>query len=440
MIFLGSEIYKKAFDLSEKIKNKQAVVGIIGLGYVGLPLALEIIQQGFTTICFDKNINKVNQLKQGESYITDLPSTNIEQALATGRFEPTAQFEQLHEVDIIVICVPTPLDKEGNPDITYIISAVEQISLHIKEGTLIILESTTYPGTTRDIVGAAIEQQGYTIGENSFIAYSPERIDPGNSSFNVTNTPKVIGGMTKECTDLAQLFYEHALQTKVHRVSTPEVAEMEKLLENTFRQVNIALVNELSKVCHTMGIDVWEVIDAAATKPYGFMRFTPGPGVGGHCIPVDPKYLSWAGQQHGTAVTLIDAADKINESMPQFVVERLTNYLSLQSKKLEKADIIVVGAAYKPNINDVRESPALPIIQLLQEQQCTLHIIEPFIDIVQGIKTVELTADLVQQADAVLIITNHSSIDYELIDRHAALIFDTRQTAFSFENANYYKL
>ncbi|WP_235616014.1 MULTISPECIES: nucleotide sugar dehydrogenase [Metasolibacillus] len=437
---MNKEICKEVFTLIEKIKSKKAIIGIVGLGYVGLPLALEVTKNGFSTLCFDKDLTKIHQLQQGSSYITDLQSARIQEAIASQRFIPTSQFELLHQADIIVICVPTPLGEHGNPNITYIIEAVEQIGQHMKENTLIILESTTYPGTTREVVASAIEKHGFTVGKNSFVAYSPERIDPGNRNFNVTNTPKVIGGMTSHCQEMSKLFYEEALQTKVHCVSTPEIAEMEKLLENTFRQVNIALINELSKVCYTMGIDVWEVIDAAATKPYGFMRFAPGPGVGGHCIPVDPKYLLWSGQQHGTTITLIDAADKINESMPKFVVERLASYLQLQNKKLEGARIVVVGAAYKPNINDIRESPALPIIHLLQEQQCEIHIIEPFINTVQGIETEQLTVELIQQADGVLIITNHSSIDYRLIDNHASLIFDTRQTDFSFNNVNYYKL
>ncbi|WP_042470630.1 nucleotide sugar dehydrogenase [Bacillus ndiopicus] len=437
---MNKKTSSKLSILTEKIQTKQAVVGVIGLGYVGLPLALETVKNGFSAIGFDKNIDKINSLNQKQSYISDLLSASIQEAVDSKKFMATNQFELLQQADIILICVPTPTTADKSPNITYIEEAVMKIQQHMTEGTLIILESTTYPGTTREIIYPIIEQGGYTVGDNCFIAYSPERIDPGNRHFNVKNTPKVVGGLTQNSTELAKLFYEEALKTQVHCVSTPEVAEMEKLLENTFRQVNIALINELSKVCHAMNIDIWEVVNAAATKPYGFMRFTPGPGVGGHCIPIDPKYLLWIGQQHGVHVSIIDIADKVNGSMPQFVVERLTNYLNIQRKPLEGAKVIVIGVTYKPNINDTRESPALKIVQLLQSANCEIQIVDPFIEEVCNMRTVQLTSELIQQADGVVILTNHSNINYEMIDDNANFIFDTRQTDYAFSNENYYKL
>ncbi|MEC1176951.1 nucleotide sugar dehydrogenase [Metasolibacillus meyeri] len=434
---MNKKMSSKLLLLAEKIQTKQAVVGVIGLGYVGLPLALEAVKSGFVAIGFDKNRDKINSLNQKKSYISDLQSIIVQEALESERFIATDQFELLQQTDIIVICVPTPIAADKSPDISYIEEAVMKIQQYMTTDTLVILESTTYPGTTREIVYPMIEQCGYTVGNDCFLAYSPERIDPGNRHFNVKNTPKVVGGLTEDCTQLAKLFYEQALQTKVHCVSTPEVAEMEKLLENTFRQVNIALINELSKVCHAMNINIWEVVDAAATKPYGFMRFTPGPGVGGHCIPVDPKYLLWIGQQYGIHASLIDAADKVNESMPKFVVERLTYYLNMHHKQLVGAKIIVIGVTYKPNVNDIRESPALNIVQLLKGMHCDIQIVDPFI---KDMPTVSLTPQLVQQADGVIILTNHSMIDYGIIDSHANFIFDTRQTDYAFNNENYYKL
>ncbi|WPK12619.1 nucleotide sugar dehydrogenase [Lysinibacillus louembei] len=434
---MNNKMGSKYSIFADKIQSKQAVVGVIGLGYVGLPLAIEAVNNGFFTIGFDNNIDKINSLNQRKSYISDMLSNDIATALESERFIATNQFERLQQADIIVICVPTPLNVDGSPNISYIEDAVIQIQRYMTKDTLLILESTTYPGTTREVIYPMIEQHSYTVGEDCFIAYSPERIDPGNQHFNVKNTPKVVGGLTTSCTWLARLFYENALQTQVHCVSTPEVAEMEKLLENTFRQVNIALINELSKVCHAMNIDIWEVVDAAATKPYGFMRFTPGPGVGGHCIPIDPKYLLWIGQQYGVHTSLIDTADKVNASMPQFIVYRLANYLNMLHKQLAGATLVVIGVAYKPNVDDVRESPALAIIQLLKNMNCNIQIVDPFMT---DIPTVLLTPELVQQADGVLILTNHSNIDYEIIDIHANFIFDTRQTNYLFQNENYYKL
>ncbi|WDU78631.1 nucleotide sugar dehydrogenase [Lysinibacillus sp. G01H] len=430
--------------LSKKIKSKTATIGVIGLGYVGLPFAVEIAQSGFRVIGFDKNQDKIRLLQAGDSYIADLSKENIRQIIKNKQFEVTNDFAKLSHVDVVVICVPTPTTIDGTPNISFIEEATYSIGRNIKSGALVILESTTYPGTTEDIVQPIFQKNGFVIGHDLFLAYSPERIDPGNNRFSVSNTPKVVGGITAACLEVSKVFYETVIHTTIYTVTSPRVAEMEKLLENTFRQINIALVNELSQICYKMDIDVWEVIEAATTKPYGFMPFKPGPGVGGHCIPVDPKYLLWAGQQHGISATLIEAADKVNESMPNFVVNRLEIYLRKLNKELCKASIVVIGVTYKPNINDPRESPALRVIQQLLDSQCELKIIDPFIQtfsVQQSLlNTVPLTAEIIRQADAVLILTNHANIDYSLIDQQASLIFDTRNTNFAFENKNYHKL
>lgn len=441
---MGIKIESPKLALSKKLKTKQATIGVIGLGYVGLPLALEIVNKGYRVIGIDKSYEKIVTLKNGESYIADIPNAIIQEAMKERQLETTTDFSMLAYVDVIIICVPTPTAADGTPNISYIEDAVKEAAQNMSADTLIILESTTYPGTTEEVVQPILEQGNYVIGQDIFLTYSPERVDPGNSNFTVSNTPKVVGGVTEACLEIAKLFYETAINTNVFTVSNPKVAEMEKLLENTFRQINIALVNELSKICYKMNVDVWEVIEAASTKPYGFMPFTPGPGVGGHCIPVDPKYLLWAGEQYGVTASLIKTADDINDSMPSFVVERLENYLIAQQKELSGGKIVVIGVTYKPNINDFRESPALHVIRELQEKQYEVMVVDPYIENFSvnhcAINTVSLSKQLIREADAVLILTNHSEIDYEIIDQNAALIFDTRSTHFLFENKNYYKL
>lgn len=430
--------------LLEKIKTKQITVGVIGLGYVGLPLALEMAKSGIQVIGFDKNYEKITTLQSGKSYIADIPESMIQEAMNQEQFEPTDVFTKLSKADVILICVPTPTTKDGDPNISFIIDACCKIRQIMTEGKLIILESTTYPGTTENVVRPIVEKRDFIIGENIFLAYSPERVDPGNTNFTVTNTPKVVGGTTEACLAVAKHFYETVLNTSVHTVKSTKVAEMEKLLENTFRQINIALVNELSQLCYKMDVDVWEVIEAASTKPYGFMPFTPGPGVGGHCIPVDPKYLLWAGKQHGFSATLIEMADRINETMPNFVVERLAKYIKAQGGKLQDAEIVIIGVTYKPNINDSRESPAVQVIDSLIENDCKVKIVDPYIETFKtnnsSIQTVALTTELIKKADGVLILTNHMNIDYSIIDQNASLIFDTRNTHYLFKNENYYRL
>jgi len=441
---MGIKIESRGLALSKKINTRSATIGIVGLGYVGLPLALEIVNKGFKVIGLDKDNEKITKLKSGDSYIADMSNTVIEKAVNEQKFEPTNDFSKLAQVDIIIICVPTPTTADGTPNISYIVDAANAIVQNVSSNTLVILESTTYPGTTEEVVQPILENGNFVIGQDLFLAYSPERVDPGNFNFSVSNTPKVVGGITPSCLEVSKLFYESVINTNVFAVTSPKVAEMEKLLENTFRQINIALVNELSQICHKMDIDVWEVIEAASTKPYGFMPFTPGPGVGGHCIPVDPKYLLWAGQQHGIAATLIETADKINDSMPSFVVARLESYLNAQGKEISDAEIVVIGVSYKPNINDFRESPALRVIDELMDKQCGLNVIDPFIETFTVgnymFNTVSLTKEIIQKADAVVILTNHTTIDYSLIDQHAALIFDTRNTHYLFDNEKYYKL
>lgn len=441
---MGIKIDLGGLALSKKIKTRSATIGIVGLGYVGLPLALEIVNKGFVVIGFDKDNEKITKLKSGDSYIADMSNIAIEKAVNEQKFEPTNDFSKLAQVDIIIICVPTPTTSDGTPNISYIVDAANAIVQNVSSNTLVILESTTYPGTTEEVVLPILENGNFVIGQDLFLAYSPERVDPGNFNFSVSNTPKVVGGITPSCLEVSKLFYESVINTNVFAVTSPKVAEMEKLLENTFRQINIALVNELSQICHKMDIDVWEVIEAASTKPYGFMPFTPGPGVGGHCIPVDPKYLLWAGQQHGIAATLIETADKINDSMPSFVVTRLESYLNAQGKEISDAEIVVIGVSYKPNINDFRESPALRVIDELMDKQCGLNVIDPFIETFTVgnymLNTVSLTKEIIKKADAVVILTNHTTIDYSLIDQHATLIFDTRNTHYLFENEKYYKL
>jgi len=441
---MGIKIESLELGLSKKIEIRKATIGVVGLGYVGLPLALQIVNKGFQVIGFDKDDEKISKLRSGDSYIADMSNAIIEKAVNEEKFEPTNDFSKLAYVDVIIICVPTPTTADGTPNISYIVDAANAVEQNMSSNTLIILESTTYPGTTEEIVQPILEKSNFVIGQDIFLAYSPERVDPGNLNFSVSNTPKVVGGISAACLEVSKHFYETVINTNVFAVTSPKVAEMEKLLENTFRQINIALVNELSQICHKMDVDVWEVIEAASTKPYGFMPFAPGPGVGGHCIPVDPKYLLWAGQQHGISATLIETADKINVSMPSFVVERLENYLNAQEKEIGDAEILVIGVTYKPDINDFRESPALHVIDKLKDKQCGLNVVDPFIETFTvgnyRFNTVSLTKELVQKADAVVILTNHTPIEYSLIDQYAALIFDTRNTHYLFKSENYYKL
>ena len=415
-------------DLRNKITSHSARVGIVGLGYVGLPLAVEFAQAGFRVTGIDVQQSKVDQLNAGESYIQDIPSDVLRPLVKEGRLEATAEFSVVRDLDTIDICVPTPLRKTKDPDMSYIVSACEEIAKFFKTGTLVILESTTYPGTTDELVLPMLEKNGLKVGEDFFLCFSPERVDPGNPNFQTKNIPKVVGGVTAACTEMGALFYRQALEHVVP-VSSTIAAEMAKLLENTFRMINIGLVNELAMMCDRMGINIWEVIDAAATKPFGFMPFYPGPGLGGHCIPIDPFYLSWKTKQAGIEARFIELAGYINGQMPHFVVTKIQDALNDRAKPVKGSHVHVLGVAYKRNIDDVRESPALDVIMLLEKLGAKVTYSDPFVSTIRldGTSLCALAVDSsVEAADCVVIITDHTDFDYELIYDKAKLIVDTR--------------
>jgi UDP-N-acetyl-D-glucosamine dehydrogenase len=412
--------------LTEKIRSKTAKVGVVGLGYVGLPLAVEYAKAGYTVIGFDVHESKIQRLNTGESYIQDVPTHETEPLVNSGKLRATADFSVLADVDTVNICVPTPLRKTKDPDMSYVVSACEEIVKYLHPGMLVILESTTYPGTTDELLRPMLEHGGLRTGEDFFLCFSPERVDPGNEKFQTRNIPKVVGGTTEACTAAGMLFYSQVLDTVVPVTST-QVAEMVKLLENTFRMINIGLVNELAVMCHRMGINVWEVIDAAASKPFGFMPFYPGPGLGGHCIPIDPFYLSWKSKQAGIEARFIELAGHINGHMPHFVVERVQNALNDRAKPLMNSRIHVLGVAYKRDIDDVRESPALDVIHLLQQRGAVVSYFDPYVPTLRLDGTdLRANADAVAGADCVLIVTDHKQIDYKPIVQQASLIVDTR--------------
>lgn len=429
-------------NLIKKLNDKTATIGVVGLGYVGLPLAVEKAKAGFSVIGFDVQEEKVNMVNSGENYIGDVVQEDLEQLVNNGKFKATTNYSFIKDVDAIAICVPTPLDIYKQPNMEYVKSSAHAIASHMTTGTLVVLESTTYPGTTEELIRPILETSGLQIGEDIFLAYSPERVDPGNKDFNTKNTPKVVGGVTKNCTKVAATMYRSVLDGDVHEVSSPAVAEMEKLLENTFRNINIGLANEMAILCNKMGIDVWEVIDAAATKPYGFMPFYPGPGLGGHCIPIDPWYLTWKAREHNYHTKLIETAGEINDSMPDFVVQRCAEILNKEKKALNGSKILVLGVAYKKDIDDYRESPILPILERLTNAGADWEAVDPHIPEfnLKGkfIETVELNKANLNSADLVLIATNHSGFDYQLINENSKLIFDTRNV--NIQHQNYFTL
>jgi len=415
-------------DLQSKITSHSARVGIVGLGYVGLPLAVEFAQAGFRVTGIDVQQSKVDQLNAGESYIQDIPTDVLRPLVEAGRLEATTEFSVVRDLDTIDICVPTPLRKTKDPDMSYIVSACEEIAKSLKPGTLVILESTTYPGTTDELVLPMLEKNGLKVGEDFFLCFSPERVDPGNPNFQTKNIPKVVGGVTAACTEMGALFYRQALEHVVP-VSSTSAAEMAKLLENTFRMINIGLVNELAMMCDRMGINIWEVIDAAATKPFGFMPFYPGPGLGGHCIPIDPFYLSWKTKQAGIEARFIELAGYINGQMPHFVVTKIQDALNDRAKPVKGSHVHVLGVAYKRNIDDVRESPALDVIMLLEKLGAKVTYSDPFVPSIRldGTSLCALAVDSsVEAADCVVIITDHTDFDYERIYDKEKLIVDTR--------------
>jgi UDP-N-acetyl-D-glucosamine dehydrogenase len=417
-----------ATALEEKIRNRTAHVGIIGLGYVGLPLAMEFAKAGFSVTGIDIQESKVSQLNRGESYVQDVPTDTLKKWVSGGKFRATSDFSVILDLDTINIAVPTPLRKTKDPDMSYIVSACQETAKYLRPGKLVILESTTYPGTTDELVLPMLEASGWKVGQDFFLCFSPERVDPGNAQYQTVNIPKVVGGITPECTRLGALFYAQALETVVP-VSSTSVAEMVKLLENTFRMINIGLVNEMALMCDRMGINVWEVIDAAATKPFGFMPFYPGPGLGGHCIPIDPFYLSWKTKQAGIEARFIELAGHINGQMPHFVVDKIQGALNEHSKPLKGSHVHILGAAYKRNIDDVRESPALDIILLLERRGSRVTYSDPFVATLR-LDDHELSAQdpiaMASEADCVVVVTDHSGVDYTTIVERAKLIVDTR--------------
>ena len=415
--------------LLAKLEDRSACLGIVGLGYVGLPLALEFAKAGFHVIGYDVSDRVVKSLMTGESHIQDVSSDELAAVVKSGHFEATSDESRLREMDAISIAVPTPLAKTRDPDMTYIIAAADAISRNAHPGLLIVLESTTYPGTTRELMQPKLEAAGLTVGEDVFLAFSPERVDPGNPVWNTKNTPKVVGGITPACTEVATAMYASCLE-RIVPVSSTETAELVKLLENTFRSVNIGLVNEMQIVCDKLGVNVWEVIDAAATKPFGFMKFTPGPGIGGHCIPLDPHYLAWKMRTLNYKTRFIDLASEINSEMPALVVERVVQALNADRKPVNGSRILVLGVAYKKDIDDMRESPALDVIRLLQDQKADVVYHDPhvasFREDGHEHRSVEFTDDAIRNADAVVIITDHSSIDYQKVVDLSRVVVDTR--------------
>jgi UDP-N-acetyl-D-glucosamine dehydrogenase len=419
--------------LIQKLQDKTARIGILGMGYVGMPLAVVFAEKGFNVLGIDPDLRKVDTFKQGISYIQDVPSETVARLQQAGKLQMSAEFAALADVDAVSICVPTPLRKTGDPDMSFIVSATEQLAKYVHPGMVIVLESTTYPGTTRELmVPMLTEKSGLTVGEDIFICFSPERVDPGREDWTTYNTPKVMGGMTAACAEVATVWYSGALETVVP-VSSAEAAEMAKLLENTFRMINIAMVNELALMCERLGVDVWEVIDAAATKPFGFMKFTPGPGLGGHCIPIDPLYLSWKMKELNYTAKFIELASEINTNMPRYVVSRVLDALNDRTKPLKGSKVLVLGVAYKPDIDDVRESPAIDVIALLEKKGALVQYHDPRISsfrtheggVMKSISEAEFMP-AVRAADAVIVITNHKAYDYQAILDAAQFIFDSR--------------
>ena len=429
-------------NLIVRLRAHEARLGVIGLGYVGLPLAVEFAKAGFATVGFDVNKDKVRRISQGDPCGIDVTSADLEALTAAGRLAATTDFSQLALLDSVNICVPTPLRKTKDPDLSHIVAAVKEIAKHLHPGQLVVLESTTYPGTVEEVVRPMLEKSGMRGGDDFFLAFSPERIDPGNRDWTTANIPKVVGGIDTTSTSVAQALYEQVVSTVVP-VSSTQVAEMVKLLENTFRAVNIGLVNELALMSHELGVDVWEVIDAASTKPFGFMPFYPGPGLGGHCIPIDPYYLSWKARQNGFESRFIELAGHINSEMPRFVVERVIEVLSVDRILLRDARVHLFGVAYKPEVGDVRESPALDIARLLQRGGAIVSFSDPYVPMVEGdveLEAVSCEAALDRGFDCAVITTSHAEFDYEAIVKLAPRIVDTRNALKGFSGDHIHRL
>ena len=426
--------------LLKKIEEKSITVGVVGLGYVGLPLAVEKAKAGFKTIGFDVQAEKVDMVNAGKNYIGDVVDSDLEELVKAGMLAATTDFSFVKDVDFIAICVPTPLDAHQQPDISYVRSSTEAISKHLKKGTMVVLESTTYPGTTEELIKPILENgSGLKCGEDFYLGFSPERVDPGNLIYKTKNTPKVVGAIGKDATEVISAMYRAVLEGDVCEVSSPAIAEMEKILENTYRNINIGLVNELTMLCNKLGISMWEVIDAAKTKPYGFQAFYPGPGLGGHCIPLDPYYLSWKAREYGFHTSMIESSMMINDQMPEYCVERASKILNRHAKAMNGAKVLVVGVAYKQDIDDYRESPALRVIEVLQREQADVTFYDPWIaeykykgQKYQGIK--EITPEIIASYDLVMVTAAHTNVDYDMIQKNAKAIFDTKNAMKAIEN------
>ena len=417
--------------IKEKLLNKTATLGVVGLGYVGLPLAVEKAKVGYHVIGFDVQREKVDMVNAGQNYIGDVVNEDLNALVVSGFLKATSDFSEAAMCDCVCICVPTPLDKHQQPDISYVKASTESLVPYLHKDMLVVLESTTYPGTTEELLKPILETSGLTCGKDFHLAFSPERVDPGNLIYKTKNTPKVVGGVTPACTDIAATLYENVLSAPVHRVSSPAIAEMEKILENTYRNINIGLINELAILCNRMGISVWEVIEAAKTKPYGFQAFYPGPGLGGHCIPLDPYYLSWKAREYGVHTSMIESSMMINDRMPEYCVERAMKMLNRHKKAMNGAKVLVVGVAYKQDVDDYRESPAIDVIQRLLIEGADVSYYDPWIPrfrhgALEMKSLSELNGAVLGDADLVIVTAAHSNVDYGLIQQYAGLIFDTK--------------
>ena len=419
-------------ELLRRIDERELIIGVIGLGYVGLPLAVEKAKAGFRTVGFDVQEEKVDKVNAGQNYIGDVVDEDLTELVKTGMLSATTDFKKIAESDFIAICVPTPLDVYQQPDISYVRESSEQIAKHLKKGAMVVLESTTYPGTTEELVKPILEKgSGLTCGIDFYLGFSPERVDPGNLIFKTKNTPKVVGAIGKDATEAIAAVYRAVLEGDVHTVSSPAIAEMEKILENTYRNVNIGLINELAILCNKMGIDIWEVIEAAKSKPYGFQAFYPGPGLGGHCIPLDPYYLSWKAREFGFHTSMIEASMMVNDRMPEYCVERVKKILNRYKKALNGSRILVLGVAYKQDIDDYRESPALHVIEILKSEQAVIVYFDPWVpeyrhsgETIKGEPA--LSTELLESVDLVIVTTGHSNVDYDLVQKYAKFVFDTK--------------
>lgn len=417
--------------LIQKIENKDITVGVVGLGYVGLPLAVEKAKAGFKTIGFDVQAQKVAMVNSGQNYIGDVVDDDLKEIVESGMLSATSDFSFVKDVDFIAICVPTPLDSHQQPDISYVKSSTEEIAKYMTKGTMVVLESTTYPGTTEELLKPILESSGLVCGEDFYLGFSPERVDPGNKQFKTKNTPKVVGAIGADAREVIAAMYRSVLEGDVHEVSSPAIAEMEKILENTYRNINIGLANEMAILCNKMGIDFWEVVDAAKTKPYGFQAFYPGPGLGGHCIPLDPYYLSWKAREYGFHTSMIESSMMVNDRMPEYCIERSMTILNRHRKALNGSRVLVLGVAYKNDIDDYRESPAIRVIEKLKEAGAETDFFDPWIpefkdkgEITKGLEAID--AEMVAGYDLVVITAAHTNFDYEMIQQNAQAIFDTR--------------